>query len=164
MFKKLKYGIAAVALFAACTPAKAGEYVTGEVINVSPMYHSFLERNPQKVCGEYMVTNRQGSASGDVLTGMIVGGLLGKGLTGNDRGAATGAVFGGLIGADKFQNRPVYNTTQRRCSVQYNEIQVQKVIGYQVTVKVEGQLISVQTQSHPGQYMQLYRETTYVTQ
>jgi len=43
-----------------------------------------------------------GGASGaDVLTGIIIGGLLGKGASGNDKGAAAGAVIGGMVAADK---------------------------------------------------------------
>lgn len=44
---------------------------------------------------------RNGSAGADALTGMIVGGIIGKGITGDDKGAAAGAVLGGVIGADK---------------------------------------------------------------
>jgi uncharacterized protein YcfJ len=44
---------------------------------------------------------RQGNAGQGALEGMIIGGLLGKGLTGDDQGAAAGAVLGGVIGADK---------------------------------------------------------------
>jgi|13_taG_2_1085334.scaffolds.fasta_scaffold09057_5 uncharacterized protein YcfJ len=40
------------------------------------------------------------SNSGDVLGGMIIGGLIGKGITKKDNGAAVGAVIGGLIAAD----------------------------------------------------------------
>ena len=43
----------------------------------------------------------QGDAAGGALAGMIIGGILGKGVSGNDDGAAAGAVIGGLIGADK---------------------------------------------------------------
>ena len=43
----------------------------------------------------------QGNAAGGALLGMILGGLIGKGVTGDDGGAAAGAVFGGLVGADK---------------------------------------------------------------
>ena len=47
-----------------------------------------------------------GGASGtDVLGGMIIGGLLGKGITGKDNGAAAGAVLGGIFQADKKQNK-----------------------------------------------------------
>ena len=42
-----------------------------------------------------------GDAAGGALLGMILGGLIGKGVTGDDGGAAAGAVFGGLVGADK---------------------------------------------------------------
>lgn len=44
-----------------------------------------------------------GASAGDVLGGMIIGGLLGKGVTGNDKGAAAGAVIGGMVSADKKQ-------------------------------------------------------------
>ena len=47
-----------------------------------------------------------GGASGtDVLRGMIIGGLLGKGIAGNDKGAAAGAVLGGIFQADKKQGQ-----------------------------------------------------------
>lgn len=49
-------------------------------------------------------SNQKGDAGGGALMGMIVGGLLGKGVTGDDGGAAAGAVLGGIIGADKAQN------------------------------------------------------------
>lgn len=44
---------------------------------------------------------REGNAGQGALEGMIIGGLLGKGITGDDNGAAAGAVLGGVIGADK---------------------------------------------------------------
>ena len=49
----------------------------------------------------YGTTQGSGASGGDVLTGMIIGGLLGKGASGNDKGAAAGAVIGGIIAADK---------------------------------------------------------------
>ncbi len=49
----------------------------------------------------YGTTTTQGDAAGGALVGMLLGGLLGKGATGDDGGAAAGAIMGGLIGADK---------------------------------------------------------------
>jgi len=49
----------------------------------------------------YSTYKQQGDAAGGALLGMIIGGVLGKGVTGDDGGAAAGAVVGGLIGADK---------------------------------------------------------------
>ena len=46
-----------------------------------------------------------GASAGDVLGGMIIGGLIGKGASGDDKGAAAGAVIGGMIAADKNQNK-----------------------------------------------------------
>lgn len=43
----------------------------------------------------------QGNAAEGALAGMIIGGILGKGVSGKDDGAAAGAIIGGLIGADK---------------------------------------------------------------
>ena len=44
---------------------------------------------------------KEGNAGEGALLGMIIGGLIGKGATGDDGGAAAGAVMGGIIGADK---------------------------------------------------------------
>ena len=49
----------------------------------------------------YGNVSRQGDPVGGALMGMVLGGLVGKGVTGDDKGAAAGAVFGGLVGADK---------------------------------------------------------------
>jgi len=49
----------------------------------------------------YETVKKQGNAAEGALAGMIIGGILGKGVTGKDDGAAAGAVIGGLIGADK---------------------------------------------------------------
>lgn len=57
----------------------------------------------------YSMQKRDGNAGAGALTGMIIGGILGKGLTKDDGGAAAGAIVGGIIGADKG-SKP---TTQR---------------------------------------------------
>lgn len=49
----------------------------------------------------YGTRQQQGDAAGSALLGMIIGGAIGKGLTGNDDGAAAGAIMGGVIGADQ---------------------------------------------------------------
>jgi len=54
---------------------------------------------------------RQGSAGQSALEGMIIGGLLGKGITGDDQGATAGAVLGGVIGADKAGRKCWEETT-----------------------------------------------------
>ena len=58
----------------------------------------------------YGTTVKEGDAAGGALLGMILGGLVGKGVSGDDGGAAAGAVIGGLIGADKG-SKPQRNRT-----------------------------------------------------
>lgn len=69
----------------------------------------------------YGTVQREGNAGASALTGMIIGGLIGKGATGNDDGAAAGAVLGGIIGANEGQRtrteRVITGYTQeRQCS------------------------------------------------
>jgi uncharacterized protein YcfJ len=54
---------------------------------------------------------REGNAGQGALEGMIIGGLLGKGITGDNNGAAAGAVLGGVIGADKAGRKCWEETT-----------------------------------------------------
>ena len=66
----------------------------------------------ERVCRDVQVSSGS-SAGGGALTGMIVGGLIGKGLTGDKDAAAAGAVIGGIIGADNAQGRTI--RTETRC-------------------------------------------------
>jgi uncharacterized protein YcfJ len=54
---------------------------------------------------------KQKSGGQGALEGMIIGGLLGKGITGDDQGAIGGAVIGGVIGADKAGRKCWEETT-----------------------------------------------------
>ena len=98
----------------------------------------------------YTRLNQQSNA-GDVLGGMIIGGLVGKGATGNDRGAALGAVIGGLIGADRNNQRVVRNgypggyTNQVRCVTDYDYINESVQAGYIVQYMYEGYMYQFQT-------------------
>ena len=61
---------------------------------------------------------RRGSAGQSALGGMIIGGLLGKGITGDDQGAIAGAVLGGVIGADKAGRKCWEETTYQTETIQ----------------------------------------------
>tara|TARA_Y100000385_G_C12681773_1_gene462443 strand:- start:81 stop:542 length:462 start_codon:yes stop_codon:yes gene_type:complete len=86
-----------------CTPAFADSVAKVRDVYIDIEQSTPLqERRCRKV--EVPVYERQqteGDAAGGALLGMILGGVIGKGVTGDDGGAAAGAVMGGLIGADK---------------------------------------------------------------
>jgi len=105
-------------------------YADGSVkATITDYYNNVVISTPtnKTICEEYQVPvyGQKGSADGgDVLMGMIIGGLMGKGLTGQDNGAAAGAVFGGVIAADKANKRVIqgYKTeTKCRTEVRYTD-------------------------------------------
>ena len=67
------------------------------------------------------VGGRTHTSKGDVLEGMIIGGLLGKAVTGDDKGAAFGAVIGGMESTNGGYERGVVGyKQQQRCQTKYN--------------------------------------------
>lgn len=161
MFKKSLIAAAAVLM---STGANAGQWVDAPIISSQPVYTSFMERSPQNVCYDQQIPQYGGGATGgDVLTGMIIGGLIGKGATGNDKGAAAGAIIGGVMGADR--NRPIVGyQTRRNCQVQYTYNTVDKISHYVVIADVQGQHVTLHPKVMPmGGTIRVYVNTTYTT-
>jgi uncharacterized protein YcfJ len=131
--------------------AQADDQVKGRVTDY---YNNVVVSTPheKRLCEEYQVPiyGQQGSADGaDVLMGMIIGGLLGKGVTGKDNGAAAGAVFGGVIAADKGGKRVIqgYKTeTKCRTEVRYSDREERRYTHSIIMFRYEGRDISVQFQ------------------
>ena len=117
----MKTLITAATIVAFTAPVAAAEQVTA---SVEDFYTSVIERSPytSQVCQQvqvpiYGTVQGEGASGGDVLGGMILGALLGKGITNKDNGAAAGAVIGGVIAADKKKSKRVitgYNY-ERQC-------------------------------------------------
>ena len=145
----MKY-LSVVAILLA-SAANADSPVKGKVVDY---YNNVVVSTPheKRLCEEYQVPiyGQQGSVDGgDVLMGMIIGGLMGKGLTGQDNGAAAGAVFGGVIAADKAGKRTVqgYKTeTKCRTEVRYSDREERRYTHSIITFRYEGRDISVQFQ------------------
>ena len=101
---------------ASCAPVAA--HHTGAPIDGKVKDHYRLERvdipHTRRVCEQ-----RQGASSGDVLGGMIIGGIFGKALSGDDKGAGVGAVIGGMIAAD--ENRSSVGTVCRDVTTYHQE-------------------------------------------
>ena len=129
MFKSLKNTSVAIAPLVLVTALAAPTITMADTptkVRVVDYNKTIVSSVPstQEVCENvkvpiYSSVTTQGDAGGGALIGMILGGLLGKGVTGDDGGAAAGAVLGGVIGADKGQTRTeqrvVGYETERQC-------------------------------------------------
>lgn len=132
-------------LAAIAVPAFANQQAMGRITHIETNYETVYINVPRQECRNvevpvYGTVQRDGNAAGGALTGMIIGGLIGKGATGKDDGAAVGAVIGGLIGADKGakpKNEQVVTgyRTERQCSEVMVREQQRQVKNYLITFK-----------------------------
>ena len=128
----MKLFTTAAILIATTLPSYA-DTVRATVTSIQPIYYNTTTRTPSNICQSvevpvYGTVQSGGASGGDVLTGMILGGLLGKGVSGNDKGAAAGAVLGGIISADNKRSKQVITgyRLERQCHTTYiNETQRQ---------------------------------------
>ena len=143
---------AAIALFTS-TAVSAGQVVYGTVTSVVENWTYETRSVPVEKCNTVRIPitggyHDNGSAGADALAGMIIGGLLGKGISGNDRGAAAGAVIGGVIGADNHRPRKNHGPEYReeyRCFTTYEYIKDSVQAGYIVDYMYEGYLYQMKT-------------------
>lgn len=150
MFKK--FAIVATSIIVASTAAaQSTAYAT--ITKVVPNYtNGGTTQQAYQSCEVVSVpvtrteTVREGGSSGEgALAGMIIGGILGKGVSGNDKGAAAGAVIGGIIGAENGGNgrtveREVTRYENREvCTTKYRQVGNKRVIkNYKITYEWAG--------------------------
>ena len=168
--KKFLMATAIIAGIATSASAHAEMRLRVQVTDTEAVYQSSTIQRPQKSCTVVDVpiygSVGGGANAGDVLGGMIIGGLLGKGASGNDKGAAAGAVIGGMIAADKKKgNQQIVGYRQeQRCSTTYTSQTVDKANGYKLYYNLNGQRFH--THSHryvePGKWLTLRLKVTSV--
>jgi uncharacterized protein YcfJ len=117
------------------------------VTQVEPNYETIIQYTPVKICKEEQVpvygSSSQGqSDAGNVLLGMILGGVSGKVITGEDGGAAVGAIAGGLIGANNNNNntsrRIVGYQTVQSCKMENKQSNSTELKNYKITYNFYG--------------------------
>ena len=131
------------ALLAMLSPAflSAERYAT--VIKIKLKYQTKTISEPQRCCQNlevpiYEILQTRGASSSDVLGGMIIGTLLGGTVSGIDRGAAAGAVIGGLMAADQGQQIKriiVGYRPERQCNLVQVNTEQSHIKNYRITYK-----------------------------
>ena len=128
----------------------AGPALAGEPYNITieDKYEYYSESVPEtkRVCNTVKVpvygTVSSGASGGDVLGGMLLGGILGKVVTGKDKGAAAGAVIGGIASAEHNRSKKVVTGyhDEKQCydEVTYTEVQRKEYMYSLIVFKLDG--------------------------
>ena len=90
-------------------------------------YKSIVQQTPhnQQVCSEVYVPNRNTAGPDNMLSGAIIGGIIGNNVTKNlPDGGTAGAIIGGILGLQNEQNAG--GSYQTRCSTRTTYTESQK--------------------------------------
>ena len=106
-------------------------------------YKSVVQQTPhnQQVCNDVYVPNNNSVGPDNLLSGAIIGGILGNNVVKGDNAGAAGAIIGGLIGSDMKGKKNQVITGYRqvnKCNTQYNERTEEYLAGYRVSYEALG--------------------------
>lgn len=140
--------------------------VTGYKVLVKPKFAEVVAvkeitetiKTPREVCEDVPVRQQAPVKDTNRLTGTVIGGLAG-GLLGNQIGGGRGKTVATVVGAaggayvgnqvqKSMQKSDVVTTTKHVCKTVYDKSQ--KVVGYDVTYRLEGKEGVVRTSFNPG--------------
>tara|TARA_B100001057_G_C22744264_1_gene909106 strand:+ start:277 stop:723 length:447 start_codon:yes stop_codon:yes gene_type:complete len=97
--------------------------------HIQDHYKSVVQQTPQnqQVCSEVYVPNRNTAGPDSMLSGAIIGGIIGNNVTKNlPDGGTAGAIIGGLLGLQNEQNAG--GSYQTRCSTRTTYTESQKTV------------------------------------
>ncbi|WP_428034277.1 glycine zipper 2TM domain-containing protein [Amphritea sp.] len=138
------------------------------VTHVEPIVVQTERRIPRRECWEEDVRYETRDYQRKSYTGPILGGIIG-GAIGNELGAGqdnkkvgavVGAVLGASIGNDLSHNRAhrgnnVEYRTETRCNVQHDVEYYERVTGYKVTYRYNGQTYQTRMDRDPGKRIEV---------
>ena len=134
------------------------EYDYAKVVDVRPVYETVEVEKPYKQCWyEPARYSRHGNSKSytpevfGAIIGAAVGNRFGKG-SGRDAATVAGALLGGSVARDikRDRNRSVHRGQVERCDVRHTYETEQRVSGYDVAYRYNGNVYHTRMPEHPG--------------
>ena len=143
-------------------------YAYAKVIDVQPIVRVVQVTTPRQSCWDEPVTRAQYPRHGRSATPLLLGGILG-GVVGNQFGGGSGkdimtvagALLGASIGRDAAyrqsagQPHTTYTTTERRCETETMVHEEERIDGYHVTYRYQGQTFATRMPDDPGERVRI---------
>ena len=143
--------------------SRAAQYDYAQVLSAEPIIRYVTVSTPVRECWqetEYVEVNpRHRSTGGSALVGAIIGGVVGNQFgsgRGNDAATVAGSLIGAAIGSDAARqaNRrhrsEVYSRPVERCSTTMQQHQEERIEGYRVVYRYNGQKFATEMPYDPG--------------
>jgi len=157
----MKTLFSSIALVAMTSLASAGHYdnnyTYAKVVDVKIVYENYQVPQERRVCRDerrdrdYNASHRSNNAGGAILGGIIggvIGHQFGKG-HGRDAATAAGAIAGVAIGSNAKRHNN-NRGTRKHCYTETTYYDEQRIAGYDVAYKYNGNVYHSRLQSHPG--------------
>ncbi|HDZ10299.1 hypothetical protein LCGC14_0077820 [marine sediment metagenome] len=162
-------GVLTLSVSALCmsSPALAQtRYVYADVLESRPIYQSVTVSAPREECWQEQVRVRDSHRSGSrtpALLSAIVGGAIGNAVGTNSSsrkvGTVVGAVLGHSVGRDivnaNNRHEPARYQTVQHCEVVDEYYDEERLMGYQVRYRYNGEDFSVRMDDNPGERIRL---------
>ena len=159
----------------------SSETVLGEVISVIERTREVIRQTPltERICEDrdvpvYGSNGQQKSDLGSMIIGGIIGSAIGNKMSDSEGAGAAGSVAGAIIGkttADEVnkKNQEIvgYNRTRSCKNVKtVTQQTIQEVIGYRLTINVDGKIIDINSQTKylPGSQITVTKSVNYSVQ
>jgi uncharacterized protein YcfJ len=142
-------------------PARA-QYDFAQVLSADPIIRYVTVKTPVRECWQdtqVRVVERGGrrNNAGGALIGAVIGGVVGNQFgsgRGNDAATVAGSLLGAAIGSESARNRARetvrYETPVERCETVITEREEERIDGYQVVYRYNGQRYSTRMPYDPG--------------
>ena len=133
----------------------------GKVLSSYAVYGSEGQPTTRRVCHDVKIPIYRGASDedrlGNTVAGAVIGGILGKAVTGDNGGATVGAVVGGVVGSNKNKRHVAGYRTEERCKTETFQPD-RVVLYYKTAVRLDGDvyLIKSSNKLQSGASVEMY--------